>query len=63
MAKIFCFLISLFTFAYGFIIFTGAGNAIQQIAALELFMIAAVLFGAAAIIEAIDKLRKANEKK
>jgi hypothetical protein len=53
--RIFLFIVSVFAVAMGALIFSGARSAIHEIEGFVLFLIAAVLFSAAAIIDAIHK--------
>jgi hypothetical protein len=55
---IFLFVGSVAAFAVGALIFAGSKSAIREIEAFLLFLISAVLFTGAAIIDAIKKLRK-----
>lgn len=48
-------------FAIGFIVIAAGGGALNQIAALMFWVMAALFFIGAAITEAINRLRKAME--
>ena len=56
MNKAFLLFIAIISLLLGVFIFLTAASAIQQIAAFELFLVATVAFGSAAIIEAIENI-------
>ena len=55
---IFLFIGSITSFLLGALIFAGSKSAIHEIEGFQLFLISSVLFTGAAIIDAINKLRK-----
>ncbi len=56
--RIMLFLLTILSFIFGAVIFTGAKSAIHEIEAFVLFLISAVFFSGAGIVEAVNQLRK-----